>query len=118
MKTDVHILSYLAQCFIGRETFQSCKENQNTLYVQYKCIENRAVNEIMWKNIAEPDRPQMTIWRMRIACCISKATDTHSEYVILLFHCKIGCTKVPQCYVIHTLSVLFDRISLLKDTDS
>jgi hypothetical protein len=25
----------------------------------------------------------MTIWRMRIACWIPKATDTHSEYVIL-----------------------------------
>jgi hypothetical protein len=23
--------------------------------------ENRAVYEIMWKNVAEPDRPQMTI---------------------------------------------------------
>ena len=23
------------------------------------------------------------IWHMRFACCITKATDTHSEYVIL-----------------------------------
>jgi len=22
----------------------------------------------MWKNVEGPDRPQMTIWRMRIAC--------------------------------------------------
>ena len=28
---------------------------------------NRAVYEIMWKNYAELGRPQMTIWRMRIA---------------------------------------------------
>jgi len=26
----------------------------------------------------------MTIWRMRIACWITKATNTHSEYVILI----------------------------------
>ena len=26
----------------------------------------------------------MTIWRMRIACWVPKATDTHSEYVILI----------------------------------
>ena len=26
----------------------------------------------------------MTIWRMRIACGIPKATDTHSKYVILI----------------------------------
>jgi len=32
----------------------------------------------MWKNIVDPDRPQMTIWRKRIACWIPKATDTHS----------------------------------------
>ena len=26
----------------------------------------------------------MTIWRMRIACWITKARDAHSEYVILI----------------------------------
>ena len=36
----------------------------------------------MWKNILERGRPQMAIWRMRIACGIPKAIDTHSEYVI------------------------------------
>ena len=25
--------------------------------------------------MVEPDSPQTTIWRMRIACCIAKATD-------------------------------------------
>jgi len=34
------------------------------------------------KNIVKPDRPQMTLWRMRIAWCVSKATNTHSEYVL------------------------------------
>jgi len=38
----------------------------------------------MWNNIVGPDKPQMTIWRMRITCWITKATDTHSVYVILL----------------------------------
>ena len=42
------------------------------------------VCEIMWKNIVEPDGPQMTIRRMRIACWVTKATDTHSEYVTLI----------------------------------
>jgi len=45
--------------------------------------ENRAVYEVMWVNIVVPDRPQMTIRRMRIACWIPKARDIHSEYVIL-----------------------------------
>ena len=37
---------------------------------------------IMWKNIVEPDRPQVTIWLTRMACRIAMSTDTHSEYVI------------------------------------
>jgi hypothetical protein len=47
-------------------------------------FQNRAVCEIMWKNIVEPDRPPMTIWRMRIPCWIPKTTNTHSEYVIII----------------------------------
>ena len=45
---------------------------------------NLAVYEIMWKNILEPGRPQVTTWRMRIACWIPKAENTHSEYVITI----------------------------------
>jgi len=37
----------------------------------------------MWKNIVEPDRPQMAKRRMHIACYITNATNTHSEYVII-----------------------------------
>ena len=49
----------------------------------------------------------MTIWRMCIACWISKAANTDSEHVILpAFHCNSGCTNVPQCYVLCTLSCL------------
>jgi len=39
---------------------------------------------IVWKNTVESDRPRMMIWRMRVACWIPKATNTHSEYVILI----------------------------------
>jgi hypothetical protein len=45
-------------------------------------LENDAVYEIMWKNTVETGRPQMT-WRMHIAGCIPKATNTHLKYVIL-----------------------------------
>ena len=71
---------------------KSCRENQNTHYMSndFFFFENRAVYEIMWKNIVEPDRPQMTIWRMRIACWISKATNTHSEYELLLSTATMG----------------------------
>jgi len=43
-----------------------------------------AIYEIMWKNIVEMGRPQMTVWCMHIACWIPEATNTHSDYVILI----------------------------------
>jgi hypothetical protein len=66
---------------------KSCRENQNahcTFNDFFFFFENRAVYEIMWRNIVDLGRPQMTIWRMRIACWIPKATNTHSQYVILI----------------------------------
>jgi len=46
--------------------------------------ENRAFYEIMWeKNMVQPDRSQITTRRMRFACWVPNATNTHSEYVIL-----------------------------------
>ena len=43
--------------------------------------ENRAVYEIVWKNNAEPGRPQVTKWRMRTECWVTKATDTHTQHM-------------------------------------
>ena len=46
--------------------------------------ENLAIYEIMWKNIMEPNSQRMTIRGNTIKYWIPKATDTHSEYVILI----------------------------------
>ena len=80
--------------------------------VQLLFVENRAVYEIMSKNIVEPGRPQMTIWRKRIACWIHNATNTHSEYVIVIafllqqrlhLHTCLLCinytSELPNAYV-------------------
>jgi hypothetical protein len=46
--------------------------------------ENRAVYEIKWKNMVEADRPQMTIGACVLHAGYFKATETHSEYVVLI----------------------------------
>ena len=68
---------------------KSCRENQNTHFVfsdLFFFFENRVVYEIMWRNMVErgQDTDGKIIWRMRFSRQIPKATDTHSEYVILI----------------------------------
>jgi len=61
----------------------------------------------MWKKICRAGQAidDNIIRIMRIACWVTKATDTHSEYVILIvFHCNNNCKNAPQCYVIRTPS--------------
>jgi len=50
--------------------------------------------------MVEEDRPQMKIWRMRIASQIPKATNTYSEYVIPIVYRNNGNASEPQCYVV------------------
>jgi hypothetical protein len=47
-------------------------------------FENGAVYEIVWGNIVQPNRPLMTVWCMRTVWWITKATNSHSEYVIII----------------------------------
>jgi hypothetical protein len=65
---------------------KSRRENENTQFTFniFFFFKNRVVYEIMWKNIVQPARPQTTIWRIRIACWIPKATNTLSDYVKLV----------------------------------
>jgi hypothetical protein len=75
--------------------------------------ENLSVYEITRKNIVEWGRPQMTIWHMRIASWISKATNTHTHTHML---CNTDCfstlttvarTRLNITLYVLTLSVLY-----------
>jgi hypothetical protein len=88
MKTNTNFLSCLAQFFFlewKNIAHESCRENRSTYFIFVNCFsESRSVCDIMWNNYVERDRPQMTIWRMRIAYWIPKATNEHSQCVILI----------------------------------
>jgi len=102
MKTNTYFLSDLGQFLLKWEIFQTkvVEKKHNLCPITFFFFENRAVYEITWENIVEPNRPQMTIRRMRIVCWVSKVTNTHSEYVRL-----IAC---PQQQWLH------ERASLLR----
>ena len=58
--------------------------------------------------MVDPGRTQRTIWLMRFACWVTKATDTHSEYVMhIAFPVNNDFKNSSQSYVIGALSVLF-----------
>ena len=60
--------------------------------------------------MVEADRPQMTMWRLRFACWITKATNTDSECIInIAFPQQNGCSNVPKYYVMRTLPVEFEK---------
>jgi hypothetical protein len=72
MKTDIHFRLYLAKLFLEREMFQT------------KCCSEKSIHilcyEIRCKNVVEPDRPPITIWRKCIACWnLSLHTHTHTH---------------------------------------
>ena len=51
---------------------------------------------------------ECTIWSIFFACRITKATNTHSEYVTLInVPLQQWLHEAPHCYVIRTLHVLF-----------
>ena len=112
MKTNVHFWSYLARFFVEWKMFQTKileKIKTHILPPVTFFFWIRAVYEIMWKNFVEPARPHITIWRMRIACWITKATDTHSEYIILIAS-LVARTRLNVTFIC-TLPVLYIEYS-------
>jgi hypothetical protein len=114
MSTNIHffIISRLFHLRITNDSAKGCRQNQNTHFMF-----NNFFPKIVpfmrkcEKNIAQPDRPQMTKWRKRIACRIRKATKyTHSGCVILLgfpmqqLHKRASVLRCAYigCLVLHT----------------
>ena len=82
---------------------KSCRDNHNTHFVfsNFFFFESSAVYEIMWKNIVWRGRPQITIWCMRIACCIPRVTNTHSHtHRLCNTHCYFTATMVARTRLI------------------
>jgi hypothetical protein len=108
--TDFHEILYLSIIRQSVEKFQvslnltritgALHEDQYTFFIISRSIllgmknvsdkisitffENCAFYEIMWKYVVEWGRPQMAIWRTRIACWIPKATNTHTNCAVLI----------------------------------
>jgi hypothetical protein len=58
-----------------------CRENPNDVLCSVICF--RKSRRVVYKNTVERGTTEMTIWRMRVACSLPKAANTHSQYVVL-----------------------------------
>ena len=76
-------------------------------------FENRAVYDTMWENIVELGRPHMTIWRMRIACWITKATNTTQNMSQKRICCFLIMSSLPLTW--SAVSMTHCDISLACD---
>ena len=95
------------------------ERNKTSILCLTTFIRKSVVCEITWKNTAEPGRPQMTIWRMRIACWIPKTKYTSSEYVILIVFLlqqwlherasMLRCTYIAASFFIINIEIIQRR---------
>jgi hypothetical protein len=85
---------------------KSCRENPNTHFVFNNFFFRKSFG--LWANVGKYIRAgqtKMTIRRMHIACRIRKATNTHSEYVMLValplqpWLRERACVKVTRTYL-------------------
>ena len=116
------IISHSVHLIIRKILDKGYRENQSTCFTFKKFFFRKSrLYEIMWKNISEPGRPQMTIWHLRIACWITKARNTPiiCYYIICNTYCFSTATVVALTRLIvmlyaHCLSY---RNSLSKCPD-
>jgi hypothetical protein len=85
MKTYLHFYYISLISAWNEKFFKCCRENQNKQFnFNDTVFEDHAIYDITLKNTVQSGRPQMTIWRMSFAGWLPKATNTHSEHVILI----------------------------------
>jgi hypothetical protein len=75
MTHNIHFRLFMAQFSLEGKMFRTKfvqKIKPHIFSTINFSFENGTIFKVMWKNIVEPGRPQMTKWRMHIACWIRK----------------------------------------------
>ena len=87
VKTCIHLWYCLAQFFLEWKMFQTKVVEKIRTHISWSVAFLRKSYRL-WDNVekygVQPGRSQMTVWRMRIACLIRKARNTHLEYLMVI----------------------------------
>jgi len=109
---------YLADYFLEWEMFQTKVVKKITTYILCSTtVSGKSCH--LWGNVenaAEPGRSQMTLWRMHIACRMTKATYTHPEYVVFIAFRTTVVMRTVSTYIAYLVS-LCTSILLLNTTN-
>ena len=104
MITYVPLWWHLAESFLEREMLQAVEKIKTHTLCSVTFFSLKSCR--LWDNVEKYGRARQAtddniIRRMWFACWITKAIDTHSEYVIVIsfFHANIGLANAPQCCV-------------------
>jgi len=78
----------------------------------------------MWENVVERSEPQTTIWHMRIACWILKATNTHSGCEIRIvfplqqwLHERASVPRYTDIARLNEICELHSNVRYIKQTE-
>jgi hypothetical protein len=98
------------------------RENQNEhILSSGNCLRNSCRLWDNVENMVQPDSPQMTIRRMRIASWVTNATDTHSEHVLLIDFPGLQCLQERVSVFLYTYIaylVSFNEVQLHNECKS
>jgi hypothetical protein len=119
MKTNTHICSYLSHFFLEWEIFQTkdIEKIKTHILCSIKFFRKPCC---LWDNVGKRGTSRQPtdnmIRRIRFACCIIKAADTHLEHVMILL---FQATIVPRmCFIVklivHILSTWWLQYSLAQ----
>ena len=78
----ISLTSSYNEKFFWQELWRKCKHTRSTFKNLFSTKSCRLSDNV--ENIVDPERPQMTVWRMCIACWIPRSKSTYSKYIMLI----------------------------------
>ena len=118
MKTYVHLRSYLTQFSLELEKFRPKDVGKLNTHI-LRSITFLRKPWHLWDNVekyctAGQATEDNIIWRMRIACWITEATNTHWVSIILIvFHNNSGNANAPLYYFLNIYVIQQDTQYLM-----
>jgi hypothetical protein len=108
--------SFVAHFFLELEMFQTKVVEKHEAQILYSLRLFRKSYRL-WENNVEPGRRQMEIWRMRIACWVTKTTNSNTHVILIVFmlqqwlHEHASLLRYSALPVLAVLNVVLPKVN-------